>query len=219
MKRKVIVRIGGLALLLGFGLMGALAGAIAFGLPGEDEGPRDSLSGDGLLASSRERLAVCIQAAEGADLDISVARRAVEDALARIARGPEWAAAGLDVAPPAVAVGCPSAPFLLTSGRPSTGKPAGDPELQEVKEASEYRVFLFVLPPPVIDDLFPDGTVRVEPQEFLCDRGTCAEVTTGLYLTPGEVNDPETLSQWLARALGLGPLVSEEPSTSEPTQR
>ena len=53
---------------------------------------------------------------------------------------------------------------------------------------------------------FGDWPLRTDAEEFLCEGTTdwdCAEVTTGLYLTPEEVRDPDTLKRHLMIAFGL----------------
>lgn len=49
--------------------------------------------------------------------------------------------------------------------------------------------------------------MRAVAQEVLCHRNgkQCGEVTTGVYLSAAEGNNPEVLRQWLARGLGLEP--------------
>jgi hypothetical protein len=190
-----------------------------FGLPGGQE-PSDTLVSNGLLAASRNQLAVCVHAAAGASFGADEARTRVQAALTDVIRDPLWsgdAKTGL----PVVDIGCPSEPYLLQPGVSYGGKPIGDPSVQAVETASPYRVFVFVLPPAELSRIFGDtgSSIRVEPQEFLCEGDVCAEVTTGLYLSPEELADPDFLEGWPRKTLGLEPLVPEEKLPVDPGQR
>ena len=165
--------------------------------------------------SSRSGLAICVDDVEGAELDESASTSPVEDALSKLTDHPNWQVSGFGVAPPAVAYGCPSPPYL-SSERVSGGKPIGDPSLQSVAKASEYRVFVFLMPDSKIAEIFGSSPIRTEPQEFLCMGQTCGEVTTALYIAVGELKDPAFLETWLARALGLE---SPTPQQEAPSSR
>lgn len=177
----------------------------ALGVPGGERSNDQVIAGP-LLAASRDRLSVCVEPVAGAQSTVDESRSAVETALIRASQRPEWATSGLDMTTALVQPGCPQEPYLLLPGASYAGKPVGDPSIQEVIQASEHRLFVFVLPDAEIQRIFgPGESVRLEPQEFLCQDHTCSEVTTGLYVAVSELRDPEFLEEWLARALGLAP--------------
>lgn len=63
--------------------------------------------------------------------------------------------------------------------------------------------------------------VRRVPQEMVCRGHQCGEVTTGLYLTPEEVQNTAFLVDWLTKAMGLeSPVpILPDPRTPEERQR
>jgi len=210
-----------------FGVIAAVAaaaaivtGAVVLALPGGDDST-DTLVSTGLLAASRERLGVCVQGVAGVAVDTDKARKQVQAALGEVTSHPLWEAGVAGNQPPIVGQGCPSQPYLLRPGVSYGGKPIGDPAVQRVDTASAYRVFIFVLPPQKLTEVFgdPQTAIRVEPQEFLCEGEVCAEVSTGLYVAPQELADSGFLKDWLNKALGLEPLVPEEEQPEVPGQR
>lgn len=202
-----------LALILVASLGGALAAAQLIDGEGQVQQSQDTFGNGGLLATSRSGLEVCVDDAEGAELGEAASTTPVTDALSKLTDHPKWEVSDFGAAPPVVEYGCPSPPYL-SSERPSAGKPIGDPSLQSVVKASEYRVFVFVMPDSRIAEIFGSASIRTEPQEILCMGETCAEVTTGLYVGTSELKDPSFLETWLARALGLESATPEEEAPS-----
>jgi hypothetical protein len=156
-----------------------------------------------LVTANRERLAICVQAVgtdAGAEMDV---KRRIEALLPQLMEHPRWRPAGLGAAPPVVDIGCPSDPALL---RPGAHPKGGDPSSSSlVLEASPYLVFVFILPQAEIDRLFSNWPYRKVPQENLCEGHVCFEVTTGLYLSPGEAQQAPFLLESLLKAIGLEP--------------
>ena len=176
--------------------------------------PSDGL----LLAANRDRLALCVQPLAGA-VQPREARALVQGALAEVATHPSWAPAGLPAAPPAVEAGCPAAPALLRPGSAHDGgRPNGDPLRERVERASRFRAFVFIVPEGQAATLFGGSSRRTAAQELLCDDHAhrCVAVTTGLYLTPGELRDAPFLRHALERAIGLEPPVLPPPPAVPP---
>lgn len=171
----------------------------------------DDFSHNGLLAASRERLAVCVQVLDDAGIDEPAAVARVDAALRDLAAQPAWSyqghpvvTAGFGFGPATVDAGCPSQPAVLQPGvRLDRGMLSDGRAGLIVQRASPYRVFVFVLPEPEIAAAFAGSARRTVPQEFLCKGHTCAEVTTGVYLTANEIDDHAQLAEWLHQALGM----------------
>lgn len=85
---------------------------------------------------------------------------------------------------------------------------------------SRDRLFALVLPAADVDRFFgasPDAR-RSFPQEVLCPGGglSCAEVTTGLYLSPVELRDAVFFRAWLKQTLGLEPRTDDRQTGPRP---
>lgn len=168
-----------------------------------------------LLTPNRDRLALCIQPVAGSGLAADEVRALVQTTLPRVATHQYWAVAGLAVAPPVVEVGCPSEPYLLRPGAAMAGaKEVGTADLPRVANASPYRVFVFILPEAQINAIFGVTASRAAVQELVRDGGQCGEVSTGLYLSPQELRDPQVLTGLLERAIGLEPRVPRQQGPS-----
>jgi len=169
--------------------------------------PRDPARVSGaLLTANRDRLAICVQGVGDATAAVTEARERVEQALARVAQHPQFVPAGLGAGPPVVDIGCPHGPYLLEpgvfweDGIPITGYG------RTVEEASIYRLFVFLLPPEVLAGVIHGRhDIRRTAEEMLCQGHNCGEVTSGVYLTPDEINDDRFLVEWLTKGLGLDP--------------
>jgi hypothetical protein len=152
---------------------------------------------DGLRAASRDHLALCVEAIAGATVDSNLAVVNVRAAIERARGRPAWSILRLQSDPIGVAYGCPSPPVLKPSGsvmdrlqRRRVGK--------QVDVASEYRVFLFVMREVDVQRAFGSDSLysRAANEEMLCGAAQtesgqwCESVTSGLYLTVSELNDP-----------------------------
>lgn len=220
------VKVAGIALLLlgsiGLGALTVLGQQGPIG--GQPEhGPIDTRTG--LLARGRDRLLICVQGVGSVSSVAPTARQRIEEALSAVAgQHPNWNPAGYGRVARAVQIGCPMDPHLLrpgveyVNGRPGPAN-AGERALQ-AQTASPFRLYVFVLPP---DDLTRvirgEFNVRTAAQEVLCDDGRCAEVTTGLYLTPGDLTNAPLLQEWVAKGLGLEPPYKLPEDKRPPTGR
>ncbi len=165
-----------------------------------------------LMTANRDRLAMCVQVVRsGRDLEAAGGRVAVEAkakerveaALVEVAKHPYWQQRGLTaaVASRVVDAGCPSGPPPVDSSYP---KPIESISGHRVKEASYYRVFVFVLPAEELERLLGASDWREAPQEMLqVGVDVFAEVTTGLYISPQELGAPAFLEDLLEKGIGL----------------
>jgi hypothetical protein len=87
-----------------------------------------------------------------------------------------------------------------------------------VNRANRFRAFVFVLPDGQVNKLFGNTARRTAAEEMLCAGKVCAEVTTGLYLSPQELRDSQVLKAALERAIGLEPAVPFK-APAQPPQR
>lgn len=157
-----------------------------------------------LIAGNRDRLAICVDAIDGALVDPTGARSATEDALTRLRAHRNWKPAGLDLNQPAVDMGCNAQPFLLQPGVDfNGGKVTTVSGFPRVATPSKYLVMIFVLPPEEIAREFGSSPTRRVVQEVSCDEGGCGEVTIGLYLASDELGEPRFLMTALIDAIGL----------------
>ena len=165
---------------------------------------------DGLKAASRDRLALCVQGIDGATVDGETAIASVRTALQRAQRQPAWSILKISDGPAVVAYGCPLPPVLEPSG-PVVSFMVHDLTSRRVDVASAYRVFLFVMREADVQRAFGTDTLysRAANEEMLCAPAQtvtgerCQSVTTGVYLTQGELNDPAALEYAILRGLEL----------------
>uniref|UniRef100_A0A831X2F6 Uncharacterized protein n=1 Tax=Thermorudis peleae TaxID=1382356 RepID=A0A831X2F6_9BACT len=170
-----------------------------------------------LLTTNRDRLALCVEPVAAPTVDLEVARQRMDAALATLTQHPHWRPAGLAQNAPVVEIGCPGKPYLLEPGvSVKGGKPTGDPVAQRVDVPSRFRVFVYILPEPELARIFGDTSIRRAPQEMFCEGDSCAEVTTGLYLSPREVHDAPFLSDQLAKVIGLELAKPLDPGSPRP---
>lgn len=167
------------------------------------------------LVPSRDHVAICVETVDGSQPggDTERVRAQVRNALSIIASTPEWEAAGFASAEPTVASGCPQQGYALRSEVSMQGpreRFAGNPSLLRVEQASPFFLFVFVLPDDQISSLFEDWSIRVTSEEMLCNEGTCATATTGVYVSQTELEDQAFMSEWLMKGLGLTSLVPAE---------
>ncbi len=163
-----------------------------------------------LLTANRDRLAICVDAVgfyagETEDVE-AAAKSAIEAALAeigmRVALGPP----ALGVGPPLVATGCPMSPAIF--GELGVVESPRSPENalgRVVREASDYRVFVFVMPYKDIRRLTESSPIRVSAEEHILIGDVGVLATTGLYLASEELLDAQFLADALMRALGFKP--------------
>ncbi|MGH2587993.1 MAG: hypothetical protein ACRDJE_23995 [Dehalococcoidia bacterium] len=159
------------------------------------------------MTSNRDALRICVVGVGAAASAAAEARDRIQQQLPSVAQRPEWAAARLTGTRTIVDTNCPADPLLLrpgveyVDGRPGAN---GGEQLATVQQPSVYRLYVFLVPSPQLTSIIQGKfDVRSAPQEFLCRERTCAEVTTGVYLTPDEMRNNATLTTWLARGIGL----------------
>jgi hypothetical protein len=179
-----------------------------------------------LGVGTRDRLAICVQAAEGLTLERDEAIAAAQAAFAELEKSPGWAVyAPFAIGGPQIDLGCPSQPALF---RPILGQypPARPTNFRETVAAtvvdtpSPYRAFIVVMPDQRLSEvLVPELRGRRSTEETVCPDSNCAEVTVGIYISHSEFIDPARLGSALAIALGIRESVaSGQPSPSPRTQ-
>jgi hypothetical protein len=159
---------------------------------------------------------------------IDAALRALATQLPWEYRGHPVLTAGFGFGPALVDAGCPAPPAALHPDiRLDRGKLSGGLGALVVPRASPYRVFVFVLAESEIAARFegwPQRSLiqeyacyeqscvaahfagssrRTVTQELFCNGHTCAEVTTGVYFSAAELDDPAALTGALHQALGM----------------
>jgi len=158
-----------------------------------------------LLTANRDRLAICVQAVGIDPVMQTEAKTRIEELLPELEKHRNWVLARLDVAPPVVDAGCPSDPALL---RPGADVKFGAADSSSVvKEASQHRLFVFILPQSEIERLFAGWPYRRVPQELVCEGHQCGEVTTAIYLSLEELQSESFLKESLVKGIGLEPAV------------
>ena len=152
-----------------------------------------------LLTNNRTQLNVCVHSLVPG-MDNEETRGLVESALAQVRKHPNFKAARLDAADPAVDAGCP-APAQL--GSPNWDAKLGAAPI--VTTASSYRLFVFVADVEQLSIAFGGRVPRTTAQEILCEGEQCSEVTTALYVTPSELRNQAASIDALTHGVGLLP--------------
>ena len=186
-----------------FGAAALLAATLALART-ESHNPR--LTDDMLVTASRDRLRICVEAVDVPQFDAASAIQPITAALDDVSQHPRWSTSGYGRAGgPVVAVGCPGEPYMLRADvEVVDGKPAGLSPVPEVKDASTYRLFVFVVPEEKLESVIRGNwNVRFADQEALCEGGVCFTVTNGIYVTPEELKDRAFLKEWLEKGLSL----------------
>lgn len=179
-----------------------------------------------LGVGSRDRLAICIQPAEGLTLDPGDAIAAARAAFAELEKSPGWSPyAPYAVGGPAIDMGCPGLPALF---RPILGQypPSHPTNFREtvaatvVETPSPYRAFVIVMPDHRLSEvLVPELRGRRSTEETMCPDNNCVEVSVGIYISHSELLDPARLSSALAVSLGIRESgTSGQPSPSPRSQ-
>lgn len=141
--------------------------------------PAEALDFDtGLLVTTRSRLAVCVEPV-GQNVGRAAVAATIRTHLEALRRLPVYAEARYDIAPFAVAAGCPAQPALLASGDASDQN-GGPQRILAVGKASPYRTMVFVVPEADVWRMFGNG-YPLHAQESICAGSDCYEVTTALY--------------------------------------
>ena len=139
-----------------------------------------------LLTANRDRLAICVEAV-GVDSSLeATAKSGIETALTEVAKHPDWEASGLATAELVIDSGCPSQP--PPPDLPDYPKAIEVTFGHIVSEPSRYKLFVFILPRQELDAFLGGSTIRVAPQESMCEGDVCWEVTAALYLAADEIS-------------------------------
>lgn len=168
-----------------------------------------TLSGNALLASNRSELAFCIDEAD-LEQDISLESLAsnVQSLIeTQIKTTPRWSELGYDQFSIKVDVGCPGEPYLLQPGaiHPllSGSSTSSTTSVPMANIPSPYRVHIYVVSQTAVQSLFGEADMRSSPEEMLCAGNVCYEVTSGVYLTPENVNNLQVLRNRIERVLAI----------------
>lgn len=196
---------------LGLVIVGALLPLVLWSQnSGALEDGRGPFRRDGLKVTSRDHLALCIQGISGATVDPVSATSKARDAARRVQSHPSWSLLRIRDDPISVAYGCPSPPVLQPSGA-LIGRTQRLITTKYVSDASEYRLFIFVMPAVEVQRSFGSDSLysRVATEETICVSAEttsgqrCDGVTSGVYLTEAELDDPEAFNYAILRGLNL----------------
>jgi len=152
------------------------------------------------------RLSFCIQAV-GIDPSVEAAAKAsIETALLEVMQNPHWKISGLSAALPLVDIGCPEEPLPARPG--VVWKDAqiigGTGTIYTVPEPGPYNKFVFIMPLEQINTLLGGLSIRHAPQDYVNDGSeVSAEMASGMYVTPEELQDLPFLVKHLTIAAGL----------------
>ncbi len=193
------------------GITGILAGEINFPLVGgsaQQEAPVQP-AGNLLLTANRDRLAICVSAVgfdsvaaqTASDLQVQ-GKAAVESVLTGLTDNAAWIRSNLSQPAPVVDTPCPSQPGLYDSTIPGFPRKSAFDLVGRTVTQPSYRVLVYILPSSEIDRL---AAYPFSSEERMCFGDACAEVTTGLYLSPLDISDPVRLADLLRKAIGLEP--------------
>lgn len=163
-----------------------------------------------LLTSNRNTLAFCVEVAETLNtVSPKELVREVTHLLDNELRShPRWSEQGYDQFPIKVEVGCPTVAYLSQPGAVHPLLTADIEKLvaapnMSVETPSPYRIHIYVLHEDLVSNAFSGTDMRSAPQEMLCEKNECFEVTSSLYLTPEESLDSQVLKNRIQRILAL----------------
>jgi hypothetical protein len=205
---------------IGILLVGAI-GVAGQPRPPEPRAPGKVRTDSGLLVPNRDRLSICVQASSGIASMQRDVRARIEQLLPAVEQHPNWSRARYNQVPRSVVAGCPGDAHLLRpgieyiDGRPGPSS-AGERPLQ-VEQASPHRLFVYILPQAELARIIRGQlNIRIAPQETVCEGFACAQVSTGLYVSPEELHNDAFMRDWLAKGLGLEPPVSLDTPPNAP---
>lgn len=167
---------------------------------GWEAGWAEYAAGGLLVTSNRTALRICVQGLEGLSTkDQTEATDTVRDIVPNVLRAADHAERfrGLALI---VEDGCPRRglhPLIQGVDNFAVVNPVAVP--------SPTRLYVFVAPQELIDDVTKSWTGRLVAEELACLGLDCSEVTTGLYVGDREVLDVEYFTDALGKGLGLLP--------------
>lgn len=198
----VLLLAAGAVTLMG-GRYGAAAGRPSFDLT------------SGLLLSTRTDLQVCVESAPDETGGTAVPR--IQAALGALSHEPVFAA-GYGSLEPHVVLRCPQSASLLASGQRHVKAGGTFAAGSVTTDPSPYRLFVYVVPPAEITRMFGTLPFHFASQEVFCERGSCATVTTALYVDPLTLLDDSRLAAELQQALGLRPPYPDSAAPGHPKE-
>lgn len=150
------------------------------------------LSGTSLLSSNRTKLGLCI--GNFADKDIANFVNQVQKILENIQQNsPLWQDQNYKNYQLQIETNCPREPYLLNLNAKhpllSISGESQDYPVPIVQIPSEYRFHIYIVPDEIIYTHFQETSMRISPEEMLCDGEQCYEITTGFYFSAKETND------------------------------
>lgn len=188
--------IGKLALIIGTVM--TVASLTLFGLtrPGASHA---ELSGNGLLVTTRNDLAICVETspdlkAKGHD-DVAAVSQAVQELRARETG---WSETQYGDSP-TVTGSCPDGYVAPPPARRDRGQSVGP---GPTKDPAAERLLVFVADLPS-SETGAARDVDYAPYEFLCEGDQCWEVTSALFVSPSTAHDPTALAEALRYGLGF----------------
>ncbi|MEX1195013.1 MAG: hypothetical protein WED85_08145 [Dehalococcoidia bacterium] len=168
-------------------------------------------TGDLLIWSGRQELAVCVEVAGSAKNEQQVvASEAVESvspALLIVSQDEAFTASErLQTAASSVVVEaeCPGDAQLDCPAYPYDPPILCPDGYEIVKEPSKYRVFVYVVSDADLEQILGGATQRRGGGEHLCSGDSCSEVTSAVYVSVNELNDTQVLAGILREGLGFG---------------
>jgi hypothetical protein len=165
------------------------------------------------LASSRDRLRICVEAVDVPDYNLAAAVNGITAALPELEQHARWAERGYAAGGgPVVGVGCPGDPAALKPGvRIDSAK--GAPERAAfVRQASPYFLHIFVVSESRLSSAFSHSLeYRQTTEEVLMQGHQGAGVTEGMYIAPAETQDRDVLIDRLTKGLLLEPTFRPQP--------
>ncbi len=168
------------------------------------QGARDQPSDNLLLVTDRQDLRICVDV-WGVDRAEAEKSQAVIQALwIQVTQAADWSAAKLDTSIPVVDIGCPGPPELFQRGNYPDEPPSFlDTPGRLVADASPYRVHVYVASADALNAVQGYPGERLAPEERLALGSISPEVTTGLYISPSDLDDPALMVRWLRRSVGV----------------
>lgn len=112
---------------------------------------------------------------------------------------------------------CEIEPYLLQKGAEHPILSGNNNPGRIVEKANPARVTVHIVPEKEKNSHFGDSKLLTAPEEIICEKNQCFEVTTGVYLSPNELANISKVNKGLLQALALEPL--QIPNHEGPTNR
>jgi hypothetical protein len=164
-----------------------------------------------LRADNRDHLALCVDAVN-VDDDLAIEAGAiarVQEALAQVMENPDWVRVArspeLSTAAPEVSPGCPISPALFDpKAGPALSEFVRDNVGRCVDQASAFLFHVYILPPEeILRVVGTSENYHFGSEEDICYGDERRPVTTGLYFSPTEIEDPALIAREIEFVVGL----------------